>query len=160
MRRSLALVVLLGLAAPAYAGGDGAKCDKGLATCLKEKAALIKERGWVGIEMDEDKATGAVSIKKVVAESPAEKAGLKAGDVILAVNGVEYGKKMDEAAYKAAYKDWKPGSTAQYRVQRAGTSVDVAVVLGTPPEEVMAQWIGYYAMELLKAEEQVAQANP
>jgi serine protease Do len=44
-------------------------------------------RGYLGIQMDE--ANGHVIIKDVSGKTPAEKAGLKKGDVLLAVNGHE-----------------------------------------------------------------------
>ena len=136
--------------------GDKVKCDTDLASCLKAHVNKLKDHGWVGIEMDENKETKATFVKAVVPGSPAEKAGFQAGDVLVSVNGYAFASH-DYEAKKVATKDWKPGSVAKYVVSRNGANVDVAVTLGKPTEDIMAEWVGYYALELVKAEEQVAQ---
>ena len=73
----LMAALLMSVSVAAVAGHKGEKCTSDVKTCLKEKAAMLKDRGWVGIEMDEDKDTKALRITRVVAESPAEKAGLR-----------------------------------------------------------------------------------
>ncbi len=42
--------------------------------------------GYLGVSVDED-ASGALCIEEVAPESPAEKSGLKPGDLILALDG-------------------------------------------------------------------------
>lgn len=59
---------------------------------------------------------------------PADKAGLKAGDVVLAVNGrtVNNGDELI-VAIRAA----QPGDTVTFKVQRGGSTSDIQVVLGS-----------------------------
>ena len=80
----------------------------------------------VGVRIDTD-AAGRLVIQGVFKDSPAEKAGLKAGDAILAVDGNSTtGKALDEVA---GWVRGEAGSTVHLSVQ-TGTAAprDVAVV--------------------------------
>ena len=110
-------------------------------------AAKFKEKGWVGIEYDKSaKKSDKHVIGKVVPGSPAEKAGLQKGDVLLAVNGVKYGEE-DKTKWKMVKQAWTPGSTITYTVDRHGKTKEIAVKLGKVPEEVLYAWIGEHMMQ-------------
>jgi serine protease Do len=94
------------------------------------------QRGWLGVfiqPMTEDLATamgldrprGAL-IAQVQDGSPAAKAGLKAGEVVLAVNDRPIEQSRDLARFVA---DLKPGSTAKFTVWRAKKEEVVSVTL-------------------------------
>ena len=85
----LALVLLMVLTLPAFAGGKG-PCTMSTQDCLDKMSAKLKNRGWVGIEMDKTDHGDALVITRVVPGSPAEAAGLQADDVLLAVNGAKF----------------------------------------------------------------------
>ena len=87
-----------------------------------------------------------VLVSEVTAHSPAEKAGLRKGDVLLAVNGVKYGDDDKEKWHKVK-KVWKPGSTITYMVQRGGRSKELDVTLGKVPEEVLYAWVGEHMLQ-------------
>ncbi|MFM7108897.1 MAG: S1C family serine protease [Planctomycetaceae bacterium] len=73
---------------------------------------------FIGIEADQKKAlTAAVVVGRVVPQSPAERAGLKAGDVLLEFNAVELRSWTDLTDRIAACK---PGDSVELRVQRKG----------------------------------------
>lgn len=67
-----------------------------------------------------------IIIKSVSPESPAEKAGILAGDVILAVNGTQYrGKELSKAIN--AIKETKVGQSVILNIRRNGTIMDVSI---------------------------------
>jgi len=75
-------------------------------------------------------------VSSVERGSPAEKAGLASGDVILAVNG----RAVDQAGDLARIiGETKPGSKVQLRVWRKGASRDITASIGEAPSETVAQ---------------------
>ncbi len=91
----------------AYAGIVTQEIRDGLATYFKvEKGALIAE---------------------VVKDSPAERAGLKAGDVILKIgtDAVE-----DEGDVRRLIRDRKPGAAVDFQISRDGNPLTISVTLG------------------------------
>lgn len=81
-------------------------------------------RGWSGIIADDFSdeqaaeyglARGGVVITNLYANGPAANAGLRAGDILLAIDGHELHSAQDAMAQLASHK---PGGTVQLRVQR------------------------------------------
>ncbi len=142
----LSMLAALVLTVPAVAGEGHAKCSAGTQDCLNMMAAKMKNKGWVGIEMKKDEATGALTVTRVIPDSPAERAGLKAGDRMVAMNGVALGEK-NETALKAQYETMKPGNKVTYTVARGEYKKDVTVELGVLPEEVLAAWVGRHMLD-------------
>lgn len=145
MKRKLTLfvpILMLAVALPAIAGDK--HCTAGTQECLDYMAANLKEKGWVGIELDE--VDGQLIVNKVVADSPAEKAGLEKGDVLVALNGVAYAEDNREEMGKLQ-KQMKPGKEFTFTVSRKHHDKDVAITLGTLPDDVLAQWVGNHMME-------------
>jgi len=108
---------------------------------LKETGKV--ERGWLGVyiqdvsrdlalSLDLDKPVGAL-ISQVMPGSPAEKAGLKAGDVITHFNGREI---LDSGDLPHQVGLLTPGSTAKARVVRDGKSREFTVTVGALPDSV------------------------
>ena len=64
----------------------------------------------------------------VVAGSPADKAGIKKGDIIVKINDVEVGARGGVASLIAEYA---PGDTVELTINRGGSERVVKVVLGT-----------------------------
>jgi S1-C subfamily serine protease len=74
---------------------------------------------------------GGVLLTQVDPNGPAGKAGLKAGDVIIQINGVDV---PDAAALTAALAGLKPGDVVKLTVVRAdGSQQAVSVTLGELP---------------------------
>jgi len=140
--------LVIALAVPAMAGGKG-KCTMDTQTCLDAYAAKLKDKGWVGIEMDKAKDKKSLVITRVVPGSPAEAAGLEADDILLAVNGAKFADNTEDQCVtcEATKGAWSPGSDIQYIVARNGKKVKVDVTLGQIPPDVMAQWLGHHMMQ-------------
>jgi serine protease Do len=66
-------------------------------------------------------------VAHVYSGSPAEKAGLKAGDLILAVDGAEL---PDFASLSAAVSDHQPGDRIRLKVQRGEEELSLRLVIG------------------------------
>jgi len=67
-----------------------------------------------------------VLLEGVQADSPAERAGLKKGDLLLALDGVEL---ADLRAFSQALARCKPGQTVSATVERDGKKLDLAVTI-------------------------------
>ena len=144
LRLFLALALLLGFAAAGFAGGDH-KCDKSAQDCLDKMAAHMKARGWLGIETEKT-ADGRYAVSAVEAGSPAEAAGFRAGDVLLALDGADLYAE-DKTALKKAKESLAVGSKVKYTVQRAGEKTQLAATLAPVPDAVLAQWIGEHMLD-------------
>jgi len=77
------------------------------------------------------KAQGAL-VNSVELASPAEKAGLVSGDVILAVNGTPIEQSSD---LPRVIGDLKPGQSAKLQIWRGGATRDISVSLGEIPSD-------------------------
>jgi serine protease Do len=94
-------------------------------------------RGYMGIlpqELTPDmaKAFGmpnshGVAVAQVTANSPAEKAGMKVGDVITAING---NPVEDVNTFRLAVAGFAPGTTVHLKIARNGQNLDIPVALG------------------------------
>jgi serine/threonine-protein kinase len=84
-------------------------------------------RPYVGVALGDEPGGGGAVITEVVAGSPGEAAGLKAGDLITALDGQAVSNRqalVDAIAAKS------PGDTVAFTVQRV---LDIPVTLGTQP---------------------------
>ena len=110
-----ALLLALAVAAPAIAG-DGHKCTADTQTCLNEMASKLKARGWVGLEIEKD-SEGMLVITYVEDESPAAGSGIREGDVLLAMNGIEFAEANWDKI-KAEKETMRVGKEVTYTVKR------------------------------------------
>ncbi|HVF33572.1 MAG TPA: trypsin-like peptidase domain-containing protein [Acidimicrobiales bacterium] len=85
-------------------------------------------RAWLGIDGD-DHEDGAV-VRSVRPGGPAHLAGLRADDVIVAIDGTAV---PSIAAVVVRLRSYRPGQQLTVRLQRAGGPLDVAVTLGEKP---------------------------
>jgi serine protease DegQ len=85
----------------------------------------VVPRGFVGVEFDEKKDS--VVVTKVLAGGPADRAGLKAGDVIEAVKATNVGKGAD---LTAALAKAGVGTKLRFTVKRGDKTEELVVELG------------------------------
>lgn len=79
-------------------------------------------RGFLGVRTEEQ--DGRVVIAAVVPSGPADRAGLRAGDVLVAIDGEPIGSP---AAFHAMLDHLTAGTRAAVRVERAGATLDARV---------------------------------
>ncbi|BAL22398.1 DegQ family serine endoprotease [Azoarcus sp. KH32C] len=117
---------------------------------LKVKEQIVKygrvQRGKLGVTiqgLDKDLAQsfglseprGAL-VSNVEADSPADKAGVKAGDVVLAVDGV---RVEDSGDLPRIIGDKRPGTSVKLEIWRDGKSRTVTTTLGEMRSETVAE---------------------
>jgi serine protease Do len=91
------------------------------------------ERGWLGVAV-EDRDSG-VTIASVDRTGPAAKAGIRAGDVVVAING----DKIDSSrGLIRAVAVVPPGNSIHVTVRRQGRDIDIPVSVGRRPNEQAA----------------------
>jgi len=110
---------------------------------LLSKGRVI--RGWlgVGIQSMDDTMAGMFGLKEssgalinqVFEDSPAQKAGLKSGDVIVSVQGEKIKDARDLAATVATRK---PGSEVKVKIIREGSKKTLKVIIGEMEDDIAA----------------------
>ncbi len=103
-------------------------------------------RGWIGIEAQDITPELAESFKLSVAEgsliagvlrnSPADAAGIKAGDVLLAINGRVV---TDSSGMLNIIAVLKPNEKAILTVVRLGQEIKIPVIIGKRPKPMLAK---------------------
>lgn len=146
VRPAVMALAVAAVALPATAGDYGTKCTMSTQECLDMMAAKMKSSGWIGVELDHDEETGAMSITKVIPGSPAETAGLRVGDELYSLNGVKLAGAA-EPALKQARGEWKPGQQVNYIVKRGGAEQKVSLTLAAWPADVLAKMVGQHMLE-------------
>jgi serine protease DegQ len=119
---------------PKGLGGKGGSADMdAMAGMVKLVTAFLGKktppepigRGFLGVEWKDDK--DAVEVKAVLADSPAAKAGVKAGDRISKVKGKSV-SSIEEMRKAAA--ELKAGDALTLTVERAGKTEEITVKAG------------------------------
>ena len=127
--------------------GIGFAIPASLARQVMEQIAVSGSvtRGWIGIEAQDitpelaesfklNKAQGSL-IAGVLHNSPADLAGVKAGDVLLAINGKEV---ADSSSMLNLIAVLKPNEKAVLKIARAEKEINVNVTVGKRPKPVVA----------------------
>ena len=144
IERKIAFALTALLAVAPVAAGEEQKCDSEMTACLKYIVENLQGKGWLGVELNYPEGESP-QIIKVIPESPAESAGLRTGDFLVALNGVRYASTPDEAA-KEAKKSLIPNNPVTVTLSRDGREMDVEIVAGKVPQSVLAQWIGNHML--------------
>jgi serine protease Do len=111
---------------------------------LKDKGSV--SRGWLGVQIQRvdrdlaesfglDRAAGAL-VTRIFADSPAEAAGVKEGDIIVEFGGRSIDLSSDLPHVVGRFK---AGTTADIKIVREGRSEMLEVVVGELDESTMAQ---------------------
>lgn len=142
----LTMMMIACFAVSVVAGEKREKCTADTQTCLNKIASKGDVKGWLGVELEYGE-NGALVITKIIPDSPAAKANLKAGESLVAMNGFKYGSH-DKAAKKAAYAKAGPGDTVVYTLASArGKERKQKITLAKIPEDVIAKWAGNHLVK-------------
>jgi hypothetical protein len=106
-------------------------------------SVLIQQTGWLGIYMSQIGAADpaiaehlkegcGIMVSELVPGQPAEKFGIKAGDIVIALNGKGFG---DIDNWAETLKSTLPGTRAKLTLVREGKKLDIEVVIGNRPKE-------------------------
>jgi predicted metalloprotease with PDZ domain len=117
-----------------------------------ELESKLANRGWAGIELQRNAESGQIEVVRVVVDSPAARAGLRAGDVLLALAGIEL-LEGNEAALDVVRSAMTPGNRVTYTIERDGEPQRIAVRLAQIPKTILAKWID---LELAGEEPEIA----
>jgi len=87
-----------------------------------------KKKSFIGVQIAVGKEAGTVVVQAVIADAPAAKGGLKAGDVILKIDGA---KPADLATTVKFIGALKAGKKAKFLIERDGKEKELEI---TPVE--------------------------
>ncbi len=93
-------------------------------------------RGYLGVDLEAQSAdrAGAV-ISRVTPDTPASRAGLRARDVVVEINGARI---RTNAEFYRAIGHRRPGDEVRLDIRRGGADHGVELVLGEMPDESAA----------------------
>ncbi len=122
-------------------GGSGGNVGIGFAVSSNTVRRIVPQleqgqhvrHAWLGVEMSSTASGGAPVISNASGGGPAARAGLRAGDVILAIDGHDV---HDFSDVSGAVNAHKPGDHVKLRVRRNGSERTIDVTLGTRPARV------------------------
>src|SRR5262245_28756126 len=98
-----------------------------LAAVCPSAVGAEKKKGFFGVMIAQPKKDGPVVVMSVFPDSPADKGGLRAGDVLVEVGAT---KPVDLRATVALIGSLKPGEKVQVRVKRDGKEKELTVTVG------------------------------
>jgi len=92
------------------------------------------ERGWLGVAVED--SNGGVTVANVERTSPAARAGIRQGDLIVVNDGdpIETSRGLIRAVAAVS-----PGANVNLSIRRQGRDVDVPVTVGRRPSESAAE---------------------
>ncbi len=119
------------------------RCSHELDVCLDWMAKSYSNRGWSGMQLDTNDSV--YTVTEVEPGSPAAKAKVRPGDLLVAINGIEFIEENSEKLV-VLQREMKPGAQFTYTLKRNGKRRNIEVVLVEMPLEVVAHQIGMHLL--------------
>ena len=101
---------------------------------VQERMEKLNHRGFLGIDLNDDEDGNGVQVAGVTPGGPAEKAGLREGDTITAINGTAFRASGGDSAgdkLVAFMRDTKPGDSLKIAYTRDGKSGTATATAGS-----------------------------
>lgn len=95
---------------------------------VKERVLRESDQAFVGVVVENYPEGTGILVKQVSEDSPADKAGLKTGDVILNLNGKVVGSMLE---FRAMLTTMKPGDVVRVLYSRKGESITAEMELSS-----------------------------
>jgi len=111
-----------------FAGAPGGAGGAGSILHLNDGSAE-SERGYLGVQLESSRKDGGSRVVHVVAGAPAERAGLKAGDLVVKLDGVSL---ADGSPLAERIGAMKPGTRVTLSVVRGEETLALQADLGAP----------------------------
>jgi len=131
---SLALLVLCLSTSAALAQLTDLKAED----CADRMTRTFIKKGWVGITPGYDDS-GLIIVDHVFSDSPAEKAGIRKGDIVRGLNGQD--RKSCPQEFRKEYDSLRPNQSTDFDIERDGVRLSITVLVEPIPESVLRQWI-------------------
>ena len=150
MRKSILVLTVLSLVATFAVAGEKTykkkQCSHDIQKCLNYQLDAIKGTAWDGIHVEGLDSDEMVKVVEVVPDSPGERAGIKAGDYLVAMDGKKLAT-MRNADLVKAMKSLKVDAVVTYTIKSEGKKSKVKVSMTPPPEEFVAKWVGKHMVK-------------
>lgn len=120
--------------------GDGEACASKTGDWQahwQKKEAMLRKVAWDGINVDME--TGKMIVKDFDQDAPGQKAGIRAGDVLAALDG----KSLEDLTGQQLWEVMKTieiGQTVTYGVIRDGHTKKIKVTMAPVPESIIASY--------------------
>jgi S1-C subfamily serine protease len=135
-------VLTCALVAPALAGGANCAGKSSAAAVVAGQdhcSSKSNSAAWAGAWLERSPA-GELTVAAVASGSPAARSGLRAGDLVVAVNGRDLAAKDGAMCLTSA--ECKVGAAVAYTVQRGKSTKVVKVKLEKMPEQATVRFAG------------------
>lgn len=143
MKRFIASITLV-LSFFAISAGEGHKCQTSPQICINKMAENAATQGWMGVELDHSGTYA--TVKAVIPNSPAARAGIQVGDEIRSVQGVSTKEKKDELL-ENTFNAMHPGDTIVAVVGNdKGKERKVEILLVRMPPAIAENMMGKHMM--------------
>ncbi|MCZ6696682.1 MAG: PDZ domain-containing protein [Acidobacteria bacterium] len=121
------------------------RCNQTPRECVEYMSRKMRASGWVGVELKFNGRT--FTIQRVIVGSPAKQAGLKVGDLLLAIDGVPAREVANRMASGRNAPRWKPGQPIKYKIEREGRGRTIEIEMARMPAHVLARYIGQHLID-------------
>jgi C-terminal processing protease CtpA/Prc len=146
IHRSAAAFAAFVLAASAPLSAAHAKCTRSADECAAHMKEMYQTKGWPGIE-SEEREDLSILVLSVFPGGPADKAGIKAGDVLMSMNGVTLSRANEEKIAEMRENGLRIGDTVSFGVKRGREINTVKVALERIPDAVLSGLIDRHSRE-------------
>jgi predicted metalloprotease with PDZ domain len=130
------------------AAHDVARLSTELSGSLMQQVAPFTETGVIiGVQLEPVAANVGARVREISPGGPAQEAGIRAGDVLLALNGVELKGAAPARQVSAILRDVKPDSRVPVRALREGKPLEFTVVARSSPLYALTHGAPYIDLE-------------